>query len=135
MITATQALKTLNDEDQAAVMAGEKRIDAELSEYDGRPVRVNFANARSKVLARLCEMYREGGWYLERIYKWMARVGLDTIRVATVDDLDSRAALFARFVKSQETAQIDPWAERATGGVAAGEFAPMATLPMEVAAE
>jgi nitrite reductase (NADH) large subunit len=65
----------------------------------------------------------------------MARIGLDTIRAATVDDLDSRAALYARFVVSQETAQIDPWAERATGGVAAGEFALMATLPMEMAAE
>ena len=62
MITATQALKTLNDEDQAAVVAGEKRIDAELAKYDGRPVRVDFANAHSKVLTRLCEMYREGGW-------------------------------------------------------------------------
>jgi nitrite reductase (NADH) large subunit len=72
---------------------------------------------------------------LERIYKWMARIGLDAIHAATVDDLDNRAALFGRFVVSQETAQTDPWAERASGRVAAGEFKPMATLPLEMAAE
>ena len=88
-----------------------------------------------QLISAVMQMYREGGWYLERIYKWMARIGLETIHAATVEDLDNRAALFARFVKSQETAQVDPWAERATGGVEAGEFAPMATLPMGMAAE
>ena len=88
-----------------------------------------------QLISAVMQMYREGGWYLERIYKWMARIGLETIHAATVEDLDNRAALFARFVKSQETAQVDPWAERASKGVEAGEFKPMATLPMGMAAE
>ena len=64
MITATQAISTLTDEDRAALEAAEKRIDAALARYEGNPVLVDLEKhpTRRKVLERLCTMYREGGW-------------------------------------------------------------------------
>lgn len=70
----------------------------------------------------ILQLYREQGWYLERIYKWTARVGSDKIREQIVGDAANRALLYERFLTSQATAQVDPWAERASGGVAAHEF-------------
>jgi len=66
------------------------------------------------VIAAAMQLYREEGWYLERVYKWMARVGLETIQ-AKVTDPDTRKALYDRFVFSQRFARIDPWAERVAG--------------------
>ena len=41
------------------------------------------------VIAAAMQLYREEGWYLERVYKWMDRVGLESIR-AQVTDPDAR---------------------------------------------
>jgi nitrite reductase (NADH) large subunit len=70
------------------------------------------------------QLYREEGFYLERIYKWMARVGLDSIRARILDDLDDRRALYDRFAYSQRFSRIDPWAERVAGRDS-DEFNPM----------
>ncbi|HYC56202.1 MAG TPA: nitrite reductase large subunit NirB [Candidatus Binatia bacterium] len=80
-----------------------------------------------EVIVALVQLYREQGRYLERIYKWEKRVGIDSIRACVVDDLEKRRALYDRFVYSQKFSQHDPWAERASGGDAA-EFAAMADL-------
>ena len=85
-----------------------------------------------EIIVAILQFYREDAWYLERIYKWMARAGLEAIR-ERVEDADERAALFARFVLSQRFAQVDPWAERASGGDAA-EFTPIAN-PLAMAAQ
>ncbi|MEM0907987.1 MAG: nitrite reductase large subunit NirB [Pseudomonadota bacterium] len=61
----------------------------------------------------LTQMYREQGHYLERIYKWARRIGYDEVRRQIVEDSDKRLAYYARFVYSQQFAQVDPWAERA----------------------
>ena len=87
-----------------------------------------------EVIAALVQLYREQGRYLERIYKWAKRVGLDSIRRQALDDVDARRALCERFVHSQKFAQIDPWEERA-GGKDAHEFAPIAVLTELEAAE
>ncbi|BBE72460.1 nitrite reductase large subunit NirB [Oharaeibacter diazotrophicus] len=87
-----------------------------------------------EIVAALTQLYREQGRYLERIYKWAARVGGDSIRAAVVDDLDKRRHYAARFHHSQRFAQVDPWAER-VGGRHAHEFAPMAALGIGEAAE
>jgi nitrite reductase (NADH) large subunit len=87
-----------------------------------------------EVIAALVQLYREQGRYLERIYKWAKRVGIDTIRQQTLHDLDRRRALYERFVHSQSFVQTDPWAERAAGKDA-HEFAPMADLSLKEAAE
>src|SRR5262245_19865911 len=86
------------------------------------------------VIAALTQLYRERGWYLERMYKWCDRVGLEQIRKLVVDDLANRKALYDRFAYSQQFAQSDPWAARARRGVDSNEFKPMAELAeMEVA--
>jgi nitrite reductase (NADH) large subunit len=68
-----------------------------------------------ETIVALVQLYREQGRYLERIYKWAKRVGLDSIRASVVVDAEKRKALFERFVTSQKSAQRDPWAERARG--------------------
>ncbi len=85
-----------------------------------------------EIIAALTQLYREQGRYLERMYKWSARVGLETIRAQVVADAPRRKALFDRFVLSQKTAQIDPWAERAQGKEA-HEFVPLKPVLAEAA--
>ena len=80
-----------------------------------------------EIIAALTQLYREQGRYLERIYKWAKRVGIDSIKATVMEDKEKRRALFERFVLSQNFAQVDPWAER-VAGKDAHEFAPMAKL-------
>jgi nitrite reductase (NADH) large subunit len=87
-----------------------------------------------EVIVALTQLYREQGRYLERIYKWMKRVGIPSIYANVVTDSDKRAKLFDRFVFSQKFAQVDPWAERVSG-VDKHEFKPMAELSFAEAAE
>ncbi len=65
-------------------------------------------------ICAIAQLYREQGWYLERIHKWMDRVGLDAIRV-DIEDPEARRALYDRFSYSQRFSRIDPWAERVAG--------------------
>jgi nitrite reductase (NADH) large subunit len=76
------------------------------------------------VIVALTQLYREQGRYLERIYKWAKRVGLDTIRAQVMDDLERRQALYDRFAFSQTFSRKDAWAER-VAGEDAHEFAPL----------
>ena len=87
-----------------------------------------------EVIAALTQLYREQGHYLERMYKWADRVGVDSIRATVVDDLEKRRTLYERFVISQRNAQVDPWAERVAGHDA-HEFRPMANFTLAEAAE
>jgi nitrite reductase (NADH) large subunit len=86
------------------------------------------------VIAALTQLYREQGHYLERMYKWADRIGVDAIRAIVVDDLEKRRGLYERFVISQRNAQVDPWAERVAGRDA-HEFRPMANVTLAEAAE
>jgi nitrite reductase (NADH) large subunit len=81
-------------------------------------------------IAALVQMYREQGHYLERIYKWAARVGLDEVRKQIMDDPIRRRAYYDRFVASQKVAQVDPWAERVSGKDA-HEFKPIMRVAVE----
>lgn len=65
-----------------------------------------------EVIAAFTQLYRENARYLHRIYKWVAKVGLDWCR-AQVEDPATRRALYDRFMLSQSVYQIDPWAEHA----------------------
>ncbi|MEN3791388.1 nitrite reductase large subunit NirB [Fulvimarina sp. MAC3] len=85
-------------------------------------------------IVALVQMYREQGHYLERIYKWAKRIGLDEIRRQIMDHPDMRRAYFDRFVFSQKFAQVDPWSERVSGKDK-HEFQPMAKLEFAQAAE
>jgi nitrite reductase (NADH) large subunit len=74
-------------------------------------------------ICAVTQLYRENGWYLERVYKWMARVGLESIK-GQVEDPEARKALYDRFSYSQRFSRIDPWAERVAGRHAE-EFNPL----------
>ncbi|HUO54346.1 MAG TPA: nitrite reductase large subunit NirB [Rhodoblastus sp.] len=81
-----------------------------------------------EVCGAVLQMYREEAFYLERIYKWQERVGLETIQKAVVEDIAARKALWERFLLSQTYAQIDPWAER-VAGLDAHEFQAIEIVP------
>jgi nitrite reductase (NADH) large subunit len=86
------------------------------------------------LIAAIVQYYREDAWYLERIYKWMARIGLDAIHAATVADVQNRQALYQRFIDSQGE-QLDPWAERVKGAEPQ-EFSALApSAPVQAAME
>jgi nitrite reductase (NADH) large subunit len=87
-----------------------------------------------EIIAALTQLYREQGRYLERIYKWAARVGTPSIKAMIVDNLEKRRLYAERFHYSQRFAQVDPWAERVKGHEA-HEFAPMAAIGFKEAAE
>jgi nitrite reductase (NADH) large subunit len=78
-------------------------------------------------VAAVLQLYREKATYLDRIYKWAEKTGIDKIRAAIVDDHEGRRALVERFLKSQRAARRDPWAERAAGREL-HEFMPLAVL-------
>jgi nitrite reductase (NADH) large subunit len=81
----------------------------------------------------LIQMYREQGYYLERIYKWAKRVGYDHVKEVIVDDEEQRKAYSERFYHAQKFLQIDPWKEF-VDGKDAHEFTPIKPIPL-VAAE
>jgi len=87
-----------------------------------------------EVIGALMQLYREQGRYLERIYKWAKRTGIEQIRQQVLEDRERRAVLLERFVYAQSFTQADPWAERADGKDA-HEFAPLANLIRMEAAE
>jgi nitrite reductase (NADH) large subunit len=111
--------------------AGAAGLDVKGTEVLGHVVSEDEA---VEVIAALVQLYREEGRYLERIYKWAKRVGIDTIKKQVLDDRERRKALLERFAFSQKFAQVDPWAER-VAGKDAHEFAPMADLTFKEAAE
>jgi nitrite reductase (NADH) large subunit len=86
-----------------------------------------------EVIVATLQLYREEAFYLERIYKWVARVGLEAVKARIVEDPEGRRALHERFVFAQRFSQVDPWAERAQGHKAP-EFTPI-TPPELMAAQ
>lgn len=77
------------------------------------------------------QLYRETAKYLDRPYKWIAKVGLEWVRDRVVADLDNRQALIDRFALSQSIYQKDPWAEHAAQ--MAETYQPLANLVLEAA--
>ncbi|WP_300436302.1 nitrite reductase large subunit NirB [uncultured Mameliella sp.] len=77
------------------------------------------------------QLYRENAKYLDRAYKWLAKVGLDWVQEVLADPAE-RAALVDRFDLSQSVYQTDPWAERARPEVAQS-FQPLADFTLEAA--
>ena len=77
------------------------------------------------------QLYRENAKYLDRPYKWVAKVGLDWVKARVVDDLDERARLIAAFELSQSIYRKDPWAEHAA--TKAQSYQPVADLTLEAA--
>jgi nitrite reductase (NADH) large subunit len=83
------------------------------------------------VTVAFIQLYRENAKYLDRPYKWIAKVGLDWVK-AQVADPETRAGLIARFDLSQQVYQKDPWAERANATTARA-YRALADLSLEAA--
>ncbi|WP_306111963.1 MULTISPECIES: nitrite reductase large subunit NirB [Roseovarius] len=75
------------------------------------------------------QLYRENAKYLDRPYKWVAKVGLDWVK-ETLASADERARLVAAFELSQSIYRKDPWADHAKQ---AERFQPLADLTLEAA--
>ena len=82
------------------------------------------------VIKAVTQLYRENAKYLDRIYKWMGKVGPEWI-TAQVEDVNNRAALVERFEISQSIYRKDPWAEHAQ--TKAATYQPVADLTLEAA--
>lgn len=82
----------------------------------------------------LMQMYREQAAYLDRIYKWAEKIGVDYIRKTLNDNAEVRLGYYERFVHSQQFMQADPWAARVAGG-AREEFMPLVPLQADNASE
>jgi nitrite reductase (NADH) large subunit len=82
-----------------------------------------------EVIAAFTQLYRENSRYLHRIYKWVAKVGLDWCK-DQMADLANRRALYDRFMLSQSVYQTDPWAELAERPA---DWAPVADLTLRAA--
>ncbi|WP_415919542.1 nitrite reductase large subunit NirB [Tateyamaria sp. SN6-1] len=76
------------------------------------------------------QLYRENAKYLDRAYKWVAKVGLDWVK-ERIADLDERARLIEAFELSQSIYRTDPWAEHVSKQ--AQRYHPLADLTMEAA--
>ncbi len=82
-----------------------------------------------EVIAAFTQAYRENARYLHRIYKWVAKVGLEWCKTQ-IEDPVVRGALYDRFMLSQSIYQTDPWAEHAAHPA---EWAPIADLTLRAA--
>ncbi|MBU3029537.1 nitrite reductase large subunit NirB [Paracoccus marinaquae] len=85
-----------------------------------------------EIITAFVQLYREHAKYLDRPYKWVAKVGLDWVKERVVDDLDNRRALVERFEISQSVYRRDPWAEHSTPAETP-RWAPLADLTLEAA--
>ena len=90
--------------------------------------KVNTEEEVHEYVKAYIQLYREEAHYLERTAPWVERVGLSHIKQNVLDDAENRKVLALRFEESQKYAQIDPWKERASGGVATHEFIPLKQL-------
>lgn len=74
------------------------------------------------------QMYRENAKYLDRAYKWVAKVGLDWVK-EELSDPGTRKALVERFDISQSIYQKDPWADHISNRPE--QYQPIADLTKE----
>jgi len=105
--------------------AGAAGLDIKGTEILGN---VSTEDEAMEYCTALIQMYREQGYYLERIYKWAKRIGYDEVRAQIMDNPEKRNAYYDRFVESQRVAQVDPWAERVSGEVDAHEWDPVSEI-------
>lgn len=61
-----------------------------------------------EIIAAVMQFYRETGAYLERTSEWVERIGLDAVKNAAVDDMESRRALVERMELALKQTE-DPW--------------------------
>ena len=82
------------------------------------------------VTVAFVQLYRENAKYLDRPYKWVAKVGLSWVK-ERINDPAERQRLIDAFELSQSIYRKDPWAEHAA--TKARSYAPLADLTLEAA--
>ncbi len=70
------------------------------------------------------QLYREEGWYLERTVHYIARVGLEHVKKAILEDHERRKALYERLLFSLD-GEPDPWHQQVEAHVDARQFTPL----------
>ena len=70
------------------------------------------------------QLYREQAWYLERTVHYLARVGLDHVKQAMIEDHVNRKVLYERLLFSLDGLP-DPWHEQEKAHVDVRQFAPL----------
>ncbi|MEM8793777.1 MAG: nitrite reductase large subunit NirB [Pseudomonadota bacterium] len=110
-------------------VAGAAGMDVKETEALGKAVAEDEA---LDLIVAFVQLYRENAKYLDRPYKWVAKVGLDWVKERVVENRENRQALIARFDHSQTIYQTDPWAERANDQTTK-RWSPMADLTLEAA--
>ncbi len=70
------------------------------------------------------QLYREEGWYLERTVHYIARVGLEHVKKAILEDHERRKTLYERLLFSLD-GEPDPWHQQAEAQVDARQFQPL----------
>lgn len=85
-----------------------------------------------EIITAFVQLYREHAKYLDRPYKWVAKVGLDWVKEQVVDDIGTRRALVDRFELSQSVYRRDPWADLSTPSETP-QWGPLADLTLEAA--
>ncbi|MFV0292615.1 MAG: nitrite reductase large subunit NirB [Paracoccus sp. (in: a-proteobacteria)] len=83
-----------------------------------------------EIITAFIQLYREQARYLDRAYKWIAKVGINWVKEQLLDDPGNRRALYERFEISQSVYRRDPWAEHASPD-ARDEFLPLADMRLE----
>ena len=83
------------------------------------------------LIKAITQAYRENARYLDRIYKWMSKVGMDWIKERVVEDLAERAALVDRFELSQTIYRRDPWADHVRDK--SQDYQPLGNFALEAA--
>ena len=108
-------------------IAGAAGMDVKETEF------LHKATSEEEVLEyvqAVMQLYRENAKYLDRIYKWVAKVGLEWVTEQVTDEAN-RKALNERFAISQSVYQKDPWAEHVEKEKA--RYTPIANLALEAA--
>ncbi len=85
-----------------------------------------------EIITAVIQLYRENARYLDRPWKWVAKVGLPWVQATVVEDSATRRALVERFDVSQSVYRKDPWTEHARPEERAA-WAPLADLTLEAA--
>ena len=110
-------------------VAGAAGMDVKATEALGK---AETEEEAMDLIIAFVQLYRENAKYLDRPYKWVAKVGMDWVIDQVVHDVENRAQLVARFDHSQSIFQTDPWEAR-TKHPEARRFAPISDLTAEAA--
>jgi nitrite reductase (NADH) large subunit len=105
-------------------VAGNGGIKTEVAQFLAK---VGSADEVLEFAGAFLQLYRQQGWYLERTVHFVARVGLDHVKRAIVDDAPGRRALWEQLQFALD-GEPDPWHEPQRAHVDLRQFEPVASI-------